>query len=444
MAKGDFAAMFESPSDSDNGRQQVRLEAGQQVEGTILAISGGLIIVDIGSTADATLDFNEITDRVVQVGDKLRATVKNPRRDGPELTLALGRGGTAVSTAALQLALEGGTPVTGTVTESNKGGFSVELAGIRAFCPISQIDASYVNEPDIYIGQTLDFQIMEIREGGRNVVVSRRKLLEDERRQAENEMASNLAPGAIVEGNIKATIRHGAIVDLGGVEGFIPISELSRARIDTAEDVVTVGEDVRLQVLTVERGDKGLSIRLSLKALEEPSESDKKSAPSKDEILEGKVVKHVGNGLIVATAKGDGLVPTRELSLAPGADHRRSYPVDTELRVVVVNRDGSTGRLRFSVGKVAQVEERNNYREFNKSDSSGQATTMGSLGDLMAKQFPDLAKAAQAAPSSKAAPQGQSSGRSQATPSKQKVPANKAIGKKKVPSKADPQNIRRR
>lgn len=389
--QGDFASLFESSGKAHSGRQSLRLEAGQIVEGTVLAISGGLVVLDIGSSADASLDLHEVTDRTLKVGDRLKATVKSPRSDGPVLTLSLGRGGTLVSGAALQIALESGTPVNGKIVESNKGGFTVEISGVRAFCPISQVDLNYVNEPEAFVGQTFDFLITEIREGGRNVVVSRRKLLEDERRDAENKLAQGLAPGAIVEGTVKATVRHGAVIDLGGIEGFVPMAELARARIENAEDVVTIGERVRAQVLTIERTDRGLSIRLSLRALETTSRSEEKVAPAKDEILEGKIIKHTGAGLIISTSKGEGLVPTRELSLAPGADHRRSYPVDTQIRVVVVSRDPNNGRLRFSVGKVADVEERNNFRNFNNSASEENASTMGSLGLLMARKFPQLA-----------------------------------------------------
>src|SRR5690606_31149660 len=158
-------------------------------------------------------------------------------------TLSLGRGGTSVNTATLELALSGGTPVSGTVSASNKGGFTVDIAGTRAFCPISQIDLSYVRDPEVYVGQTLDFQVMEIKEGGRNIVVSRRKLLQDERRQAESELMSNLAPGAIVSGTIKSTVRSGAIVDLGGIEAFIPISELARARVELRSEERRVGKE---------------------------------------------------------------------------------------------------------------------------------------------------------------------------------------------------------
>jgi small subunit ribosomal protein S1 len=416
---GNFASLFESPSSSAGNRQAVRLEAGQQVEGTVLALSGGLVILDIGSSADATLDLNEVTDRTLKVGDRLKATVKSPRIDAPVLTLSLGRGGTAVSGAALQIAFESGTPVNGTVKESNKGGFTVEIAGARAFCPMSQIDINFVNDAEAFVGQTFDFLITEIREAGRNVVVSRRRILEDERRDAEEKLAGSLAPGAIIEGIVKSTVRHGAVIDLGGAEGFVPMSELARARVENAEDVVTIGEKVRVQVLTVERGERGLSIRLSLRALETSSNEEKKAAPARDEILNGKVVKHTGGGLIVSTSKGEGLVPTRELSLAPGADHRRTYPVDTELRVVVVSRDPSNGRLRFSVDKVAQVEERNNFRDFSKDSSEDPTAGMGSLGDLMAKKFPQLSEAAAKA---KAQVRAESQQKAQVKPSPEPLP----------------------
>lgn len=418
--QGDFASIFESTAKAGTARRASRLEAGQSVEGTILAISGGLVVVDIGSSADATLDFTEVIDQKLKVGDRLQAIVSNPRSDGAILTLSLGRGGGAVSGAALQLAQQSGTPVSGTITASNKGGYTVEISGVRAFCPISQIDSNYVNDPEVYVGQSFDFLITEFKEGGRNIVVSRRRLLEDERRQAEDRLVETIAPGDIVDGVVKATIRHGALIDLSGVEGFVPMAELARARVESAEDVVTVGEKVTAQVLSVERGDHGLNIRLSLRALAPPGEEEEKQAPAKDEILAGKVVKHTGNGVIVATTKGEGLVPTRELALAPGADHRRSYPVDTELRVVVVSRDSRSGKARFSVQKVAQVEERNNFREFHKgSDLKDASSNMGSLGELMAKKLPELTREA---------------AREVARPAPQPTPATKPTPTAKAPA----------
>lgn len=384
MAKDDFASLFESAPGAARQRQTTHFTAGQRVEGTVLGISAGLVIVDIGGSADATIELIEFSEATVKVGDRIVATVAEPRREGPRLTLSLGRGGANVSAEVLRLASESGTPVTGTVTAAVKGGFSVEVAGTRAFCPISQIDLTYVTTPEVYVGQTLDFRVVEFKEGGRNVVLSRRKLLDEQRKADRERIAQNLQPGSVVTGTVQSTNKHGVIVDLGGLDGFIHVSELSQSRVSAPEDVVQVGETVSAQVLTIEQGERGLSVRLSLKALA-PAPS---AGPPQDQVLTAEVVRHVGNGLIVATAHGEGLVPTRELALPPGADHRRAYPVGRKLDVVLVHRDAQTGRLRFSVDRVDDVVERNNFRDFGQS--AQKAGALGSLGELLAGKLGSL------------------------------------------------------
>lgn len=388
MAQDDFASLFESTPKDSSPRATPRLENGQKVEGTVLAISGGLVVVDIGGSADATIELSEFDDVAVAVGDKIVATVAQARKDGPRLTRSLGRGGTAVSSDVLRLAHESQTPVSGTVTAAVKGGFSVEIATMRAFCPISQIDLSYVTEPETFVGQTFDFLVIEFKEGGKNIVVSRRKLLELAREEAVLNAASRLNVGSVVEGTVKSVVKSGCVIDLGGIDGFVHISELARTRVENPLDVVSIGETVQAQVLSVEQTDRGLSVRLSLKALVLASPS---KGPSTEEVLAAKVVRHVGNGLIVSTSHGDGLVPTRELALPPGADHRRTYPVGRELEVVLVSRDSQTGRLRFSVDRVMHVEERNNYRDFGSSAQT--SAGLGSLGELMASKLGSLAGA---------------------------------------------------
>lgn len=382
--------MFESSlTPGQAKRSGVRLEPGARVEGTVLEISGGLVILDIGAAADATIDLAEFHDQAIKIGDRVRAIVKNARADAPELTLALGRGGSSLTLSSLQLAHDSGTPVSGTVTAGVKGGFTVDINGNRAFCPISQIDTAYVNDVELYVGQTFEFRIIEFKEGGRNLVVSRKALLEQERRAATEELLQRLSPGQTIQGTVKTLIRHGAVIDLGGAEGFIHISELARSRVEKPEDVLQIGETVETQVLAVESTERGPNIRLSLKALLAPSAGPSAAV---EEILDGKVSRHLSHGLIVSTEKGEGFVPLRELSLPPGADARRAYPVDHELRVVVVNRDAETGKLRLSVTRVAQVEERQNYREFNQSAPGGaSSSSLGSLGALLAEKWGHLA-----------------------------------------------------
>lgn len=382
--KGDFASLFENPTAGREKGRRPRLEPGQEVEGVVLELSGGLVILDIGLGADATLDQMELGDREVKIGDRLRALVKNARSDAPELTLALGRGGGSISTANIELARSSGTPVAGTVTAAVKGGFSVDVGGIRAFCPISQIDLSYVNEPEVWVGQSLEFKVTEVREGGRNVIVSRKALLEAQRKAAQADMLDKLTVGSVVSGTVRQIGKHGIVVDLGGIDGFVHISELAHGRVQMAEDVVSLGERVEAKVLSNEANERGPTIRLSMKALASPAAAPE--APPNDTVLDAKVVGHVVSGILVSTKHGDGLVPARELDLPPGADHKRAFPAGTELRVTLVHRDPATGKMRFSVKQVAHVEEQKNYREFAGNQGS-RSSGMGSLGDLLAERF---------------------------------------------------------
>jgi small subunit ribosomal protein S1 len=387
MSEEDFASLMEASVKAGRATGR-RLKNGDVIEGTVVQVSGDSVFVDVGATKEARVPRGELEDRdgnlKVEVGGKLRATVVDANADTPLLAMALGRSG--IDLAGLQTALDTGTPVSGRVTKSVKGGLEVDVGGVRAFCPASQVELGYAADLAPYEGQTFEFRVLELKDGGRSVVLSRRALLELERREKEDTLRETLVVGADLEGSIAALSKHGAIVDIGGVDGFVHISELAHRRVERAEDVVNVGDRVSVRVLAVEQGDKGLRVRLSMKA-----RADAPEAPSiaVDEVLTAVVVKAAGGGVIVSTAKGEGLVPLSELGLPPGSDHRRAYPAGRELQVVVVQRDASRGRLRFSAVGVARVEERKNFRDFAQSS----AGSLGSLGDVLRKKLglPDAA-----------------------------------------------------
>jgi ribosomal protein S1 len=191
------------------------------------------------------------------------------------------------------------------------------------------------------------------------------------------------------------------VVDLGGLDGFVHISELAHHRVERAEDVVSVGERGTFRVLSVERSDRGLRVRLSRKALEQAPAAPK--PPAADEVLKASVKQLANHGVFVHTARGDGLVPIAELKLPPGSDHRRAYPVGKEFDVVRVSRDGAMGgKLRFSERRVEDVLERRNYREFSAGGQSSGGSSMGSLGTLLRQKLglpeppPDAAPAPKA------------------------------------------------
>jgi small subunit ribosomal protein S1 len=180
---------------------------------------------------------------------------------------------------------------------------------------------------------------------------------------------------------VSAFNRHGALVDLGGIEGFVHLSELAWRRVERAEDAVQIGERVRVRVLSVEEGERGARVRVSLRARQAP---EPVAAPAPDEVLKAKVLASVGGGVTVSTAKGEGFVRLAELGLPPGADHRRAFPAGKEFEVVLVTNAG--GRLRFSATQVARVEERKNFRDYSSGTAAPQAG-FGQLGDLLRERL---------------------------------------------------------
>jgi small subunit ribosomal protein S1 len=379
MGKDDFASLFSATPDAGRTR---RLREGEVVSGKVVQVSGDSVFVDVGATKDARIPVTQLVDREgkvrVKVGDEIRATVVDVSAEVPELAVSLGGRG-ASDAAELTMAFETKMAISGKVTRAVKGGLEVEVNGVRAFCPASQVEIGFVKELEPFVGQSLEFRVLEIKDGGRSAVLSRRALLEDERREKEAAIGESLLPGTDLTGTVTSTNRHGAVVDVGGIEGFVHVSELAHKRVDRAEDVVNVGDQVEVRVIGVERNDKGLRVRLSMKQRVQPPQAA--PPPAVDEVLEASVVRIAGSGVVVNTAKGEGLIPLRELGLAPGADHRRAFPTGKTFQVVLLDRDGR-GRMRFSLVGVARVEEQKNVREFAVSQQG-----LGSLGDVLRKKL---------------------------------------------------------
>lgn len=376
---------------ADSGKETgKKLRKGQSVKGTVVQIGKDAVFVDVGTRSEGQIDRWELQDRdgnlTVSVGDPIKATVE-VGGDRPKLVVALGRGG--VDVAALELAAESGTPVEGTFTKAVKAGIEVDLAGTRAFCPASQVDTGYTADLSVWEGQRYQFKVIEVREGGRSVVVSRKAVLADERAAASAEIRAGLEVGAEMDGTVKTIQAYGAFVDLGGVEGLVHISELGHGRVGSVNDVVSVGEKVRVRVIGLE-GDR---IKLSMRQVGVPAGGGGGESKA-DKILDGKVVKVESFGVFVQTEAGTGLVPTKELDLPPGAAPSRSYPVDKEVRVVVLGQDPG-GKLRLSIRRVEDAEARAAYREFRgeQKKKSGGKGSMGSFGELLAGKLGDLGNA---------------------------------------------------
>lgn len=344
----DFAAML---AESERGAPRTkRPRVGDQVTGKVISIGKEAVFVDVGGKGEGELDRAEVSDPegklLIKLGDTVDARVVGDAGGVLTLRVKLGRGPEA--RAELQQAQQLGIPVEGVVTEVVKGGVAVDVAGVRGFCPASQLDVRFVDDLTTYIGQRLMFRIM--RYEPRNLVLSRRALIEEDNARRAAETRKKLEPGAVVRGKVVGFKPFGAFIDLGGMEGMLHISELGYARVDKPEDVLSLGQEVDVAVLKIEpaaKGDKGERISLSLKALASDPWREATAALVEGTRLRGKVTRLSQFGAFVELAPGvEGLVHISEL----GAGRRIHHPkevvsVGQDVEVVVLTVDHERRRI---------------------------------------------------------------------------------------------------
>jgi len=256
----DFAAMFEA---STKAR---RIERGQTLEGTIVGIGRDVAFVSVGGKGEATIDLAELKDDdgklEVAVGDRIEAVVVSTS-GGLTLSRRLARN--AATARQLESAFHSGLPVEGKVEHAVKGGYEIRIGRQRAFCPFSQIDITRT-EPPAHDGHVYTFRIVEYGEGGRNIVVSRRAVLEEEQRAKRDEVRRSIVAGAVVTGRIASVRDFGAFVDLGaGIQGLLHVSEIGWSRVSDPSAILKTGDEVTVKILRVE--DNGAKIALGLKQL---------------------------------------------------------------------------------------------------------------------------------------------------------------------------------
>lgn len=311
-----FAEMFEASESGDNGSIQV----GDKVRGTIIAVEPSTVFVDLGSKVDGVVEAEELRgedgELMVTVGDEVELFVV--RAQGGEIRLSRALSGVG-GLHMLQEAFESKLPVQGKVKEAIKGGFHVEVLTRRAFCPVSQIDDAYVENTEPYIGETFEFLITKLEEKGRNIVVSRRILLEKEKQAAAESFFESTEIGAVVDCVVKRLAPFGAFVEIEpGVEGLVHISELGWSRVDEPSEVVSEGDNIRAEILKIDTDDKGRpKISLSMKQVQEDPWNTVGDAFKEGEIVTGRVVRLADFGAFVEIAPGvDGLVHVSEMSWA--------------------------------------------------------------------------------------------------------------------------------
>ena len=293
----DFAAMFEASVKAK------RFETGQALEGTIVAIGPEVAFVDVGGKGEATIEIAELRDSdgdlTVAVGDRIQATVLST---AGELTLSrkLLRG--AASARQLEDAFRSGLPVEGKVEKAVKGGYEVRIAGLRGFCPFSQIDTMRT-DASAHEGRVYEFRIIEYQEGGRNLVVSRRALLEEALREGAAEARRSIVVGAVMTGRVVSVREFGAFVDLGGgVQGLLHVSEMGWSRVADPSQIVRPGEAITVKVLRVDEDKQKIS--LGLRQLSVDPWSDVHSTYEIGQVRTGRVTRVAEFGAFVELEPG--------------------------------------------------------------------------------------------------------------------------------------------
>jgi small subunit ribosomal protein S1 len=339
----DFAALF--------AQHEARraLDRGQVVKGRIIQITGEHVFVDVGGKGEAWIDRGEFADAdgnlSVKVGDEVEATVV---ATGDEIRLShkLRQGGQARE--ALAVAAQTGVPVEGKVAGVIKGGYEVTVGGLRAFCPFSQMELRRVESEQEYVGRVLAFRVTRYAEGGRNLVLSRRALLEEEAAKAAVETRKKIVQDAVLPGIVVSLADFGAFVDLGGVQGLVPMSELSHARVERAGDRLRVGEAVTVKVVRIDEA-KG-KITLSLKALEGDPWIAVPATLRERQVVRGRAVRAAEFGVFVELLPGvDGLLHASEIPRHRAGALREAVAATAEIAVMIIAIDAAKRRIALAL-----------------------------------------------------------------------------------------------
>jgi len=353
----DFATLFEN---SVNVNMSIR--NGDKVKGTVIAIDKSNVFINLGGRQDGVMDVKDFQDAdgnlTVQVGDEVEAFVAGSDSDGIRLRRSIGARAQAQIDTAVAEAFQSKIPIEGKVTGERKGGYTVQISKLEGFCPISQIDARGVKgEAADYIGNSYNFIVTEYSEDGRNLVVSRRRVLEEEAASKRQKLLATLEEGVVLDGVVTNVMPYGAFVDLGGVEGMIHVSELSWDRNTKPEEVVKSGDRVTVKVLSVERGEGKQRDRIALslkKAALGPWEKLAQEGTFQVGVkYPGKVTRLAEFGAFIQLAPGlEGLAHISQL----GATRRVNHPSDVlkvgqAVEVTVLDIDFEAKRISLCIGE---------------------------------------------------------------------------------------------
>jgi small subunit ribosomal protein S1 len=264
-----------------------------------------------------------------------------------------------------------------------KGGYEVRVARQRAFCPVSQIDIVRNTEAAQHIGRVYRFLITEYKEGGRNLVVSRRTLLEHEQKAQAAEVRKSIVEGAVITGRVVSVRDFGAFVELGGgIQGLLHVSEMAWARIADPSQVAKPGDEITVKVLRLDADSQKIS--LGLKQLLGDPWSKAGETYKAGQLLSGRVTRVADFGVFVELEPGvDGLIPASESGIGRDGDLKKAFPIGRDLQFVVSDVDAGARRIRLSLTDVQKMREADEVREYTERGDAKPAEGFGSMADKL-------------------------------------------------------------
>jgi small subunit ribosomal protein S1 len=335
----------------------VSFSEGDVVTGKVVRIDKDEVLVDIGYKSEGVIPQSELSIRrsidpaeEVQLGEEVDALVLTKEDQDGRLILSKKRARFERAWRRIEAAAESGEPVEGNVIEVVKGGLIIDL-GVRGFLPASLVDIRRVQNLDEYLGQKIECKVIELNRSRNNVVLSRRAVLEEERKEARQQILDRLQRGEVVEGTISNIVDFGAFVDLDGIDGLIHISELSWGHVNHPSEVLSIGDTVRVKVLDIDRDRQRIS--LGLKQTQEDPWERVVNTYNVGDVLEGKVTKVVSFGAFVEIMEGvEGLVHISELAQHHVENPREVVDPGDEVKVKILEIDDERRRLSLSLKRV--------------------------------------------------------------------------------------------
>lgn len=334
------------------------LEPGQLIEAEIVSISEDCIFLQLDGKSEGQLDAAELIDKegkmTVAEGDTIKAFFLSARNGVMQFTTRIS--GEKAENTVLKSAFENGIPVEGIIEREIKGGFDVKIGETRAFCPFSQLGMRRVENPGEYVGQHLSFKITEYGEKGRNIIVSNRVILEEEHQKDVEILKASLKEDMTIKGTVTSLQSFGAFVDIGGVQALLPISEISRDRVEDIHQVLKPGQEIEAAVLKLDWKQERISLSMK-KLLPDPWDEAATKYP-KGSSHTGTVVRLMNFGAFVNLEPGlDGLVHISDLA----GDERINHPRDAvkegqTLEVEINDVDVQKKRISLKPAGKAQLD----------------------------------------------------------------------------------------